>query len=294
MWRFCILHTISLRRKNEIQLFSPYKAFLCSIFIIAACSSSHENGTGVAVRIDESNYFFNVGYTDTPEDEEIESRIKVEDSDEGDAKSGRSYGIGPTGRQSDPSYPFYLRELKTYIKAEPQNLEHFYRAIVLVLVDCDTSGWSQLSELGQIVATDYLAIYTAELYRHMVMDLKPRSHPWEIDMSAITFIAPFSVKTGYVLRSARLSSEDILGWIGRNENTGSSGVGFTRRDRQILSKEITRLFKNGDGAESVRAINSALGNSGNEDVIQGFFEFLNAPDYSGASAITHFKISRSI
>jgi len=241
-----------------------------------------KTGTGVAVRIDENNYFFNVAYTDTPTEDEVQSRKKDEDSDENDAKSGRSYGIGPTNRQSDPSYPFYLRELKAYLRNEPQNTEKFYRALVLMLTDCDTSGWATLSEEGQIVATDYLAIYAAELYRHIVMDLKPRSHPWEIDMSGITFIAPFSVKTGKIVRDGSLVSEDILGWIGRNENTGSSGVGFTRGDRQILSSEITRFLKNGDSAEHVKAVNAAIGERDGDDVIQGFFEFLNSRDQRGA------------
>ncbi|MBS1984930.1 MAG: hypothetical protein JST16_12245 [Bdellovibrionales bacterium] len=242
-----------------------------------------QSGTGVAVRIDNNNYYFNVGYTDTPDAQEVHSPIKDNDTDEGDAKSGRSYGIGPTRRQSDPSYPFYLRELTDYLKKEPQNIEKFYRALTLVLVNCDTSGWKALSTEGQVVATDYLAIYTAELYRHMVMNLRPHSHPWEIDMSGITFVAPFSVKTGQIIRDGKLVNSDLLGWIGKNETTGSSGVGFTRNDRKLLTAQFTRsAIDNKGGEASIRAINKAIGGRADDDVIQGFFEFLNSPDYRGA------------
>jgi len=49
-----------------------------------------DNGSGVAIRIDSKNYFFNVGYADGSGGAD-------------DLKSGRSYGVGPTNRQSDPS-----------------------------------------------------------------------------------------------------------------------------------------------------------------------------------------------
>ena len=45
------------------------------------------------------------------------------------------------------------------------------------LTDCDTSGWSELSTAGQMVATDFLAIYTAESDRHLMVNNNPASIP---------------------------------------------------------------------------------------------------------------------
>src|ERR1035437_1526611 len=72
---------------------------------------------GVAIRIDSNNYFFNVGYNNGTGGAD-------------DLKSGRSYGVGPTNRESDPSDEAYLTELAAYYKNEPGSMQDFYHALL--------------------------------------------------------------------------------------------------------------------------------------------------------------------
>ena len=68
---------------------------------------------GVAIRIDSNNYFFNVGYNNGTGGAD-------------DLKSGRSYGVGPTNRESDPSDEAYLTELAAYYKNESDSMQTFF------------------------------------------------------------------------------------------------------------------------------------------------------------------------
>src|SRR5271170_2684084 len=77
-------------------------------------------GAGVAIRIDEQNYIFNIGYLDGSDPVN-------------DVKSGRSYGVGPLGTESDPSDVAYLRELESYLRSEPTAVGEFVEALMKVL-----------------------------------------------------------------------------------------------------------------------------------------------------------------
>lgn len=232
-------------------------------------------GDGVAVRIDDNNYYFNIGYRDGA-------------NDENDPKSGRSYGVGPTGRQSDPSYPYYLRELAKYFENEPGSMRDFYEAILLALVKNDPSGWRKLSEEGQTVATDFLAIYAAESVRHIMVDLHPGIHPWEIDLAAVTFASAYVMRTGKMMSDVgTLVEGDISQFNGQGRN--GSGVGITRKERKKLTKLIASHLaeKNEDAQKAVKTMEKYIGDRTDDDMIQGLFEYLNAPGGKGPKKIAN-------
>ncbi|MGZ3659269.1 MAG: hypothetical protein ACXVCK_04190 [Bdellovibrionota bacterium] len=221
-----------------------------------------EAGAGVAIRIDDKNYFFNVGYGSGSNGAD-------------DLKSGRSYGVGPTHRQSDPSDIAYLTELEQYLKGEPQNAQKFYQAILEVILNCDTSGWSELSQNGQIVATDFLAIYTAELDRHLMIDLKPGSHPWEIDLAAATFDAAYVAASGKMVKDGELTKGSVKEFWAPGKQ--GSGIGETRSDRKALQKILAKFeAKAKNGSRTIETLKGLL-DSESDDVIQSMLEYVNAP-----------------
>ncbi len=217
-----------------------------------------EKGAGVALRIDANNYIFNIGYLDGSDPKN-------------DVKSGRSYGVGPSGTQSDPSDVAYLRELESYLKAEPQAAGDFVEALMKVITDCDPSGWAKLSEDGQSVATDFLAIYTAELDRHLMVNLNVRQHPWEIDLAAATFVSIFDVESGLIFQNGEFSKGSIKNWWAQGQS--GSGIGNTRRDRLALQKLIAQVEEDSKEAKQLLKL---VGGREDGDVIQGVLEYLNS------------------
>jgi hypothetical protein len=229
------------------------------------------DGVGAAVRIDKKNYFFNVGY-------------RTGADAQNDVKSGRSYGVGPTNRQSDPSDLAYLTELGDYLKKERKDSKDFVEAIMLALTNNDPSGWSNLSEDGQIVATDFMAIYTAEEDRHLMVNCK--SHPWEIDLAAATFASVYVAETDKMVKGGKLTDGEIKNWWAKG--SVGSGIGETRRDRQVLTKKITKsLASNAAAKKATAAIESVVGDTSG-DVIQSTFEFLG--DCSGPKKLTSSQV----
>ena len=223
---------------------------------------------GVAIRIDANNYIFNVGYNDGSGGPD-------------DVKSGRSYGVGPTNRQSDPSDEAYLTELAAYYQNEPNAMPDFFHALLLALFNCDTSGWNSdsagfhaLSQPGQIVATDFMAIYTAESDRHIMVKLAPKTHPWEIDLAAATLVSEFVAVTGKIMQGGKLKPGTIGEWWAKGKV--GSGIGETRKDRIKLQKKIADYeFK--QHPDIVATVNGIVGVTKGDDVIQEIFEYLNSP-----------------
>jgi hypothetical protein len=215
-------------------------------------------GAGVAIRIDARNYVFNIGYNDGSDAKN-------------DVKSGRSYGVGPTGSESDPSDLAYLTELEAYLKSEPAATGDFVEALMKVITNCDASGWSKLSEAGQIVATDFVAIYTAELDRHLMVNLDPKTHPWEIDLAAATFVSIFDAQSGLLMKNGALVEGSIKDWWAKGQV--GSGIGETRRDRLALQQLIAKSEASSDEAGAIAQL---IGASADADLIQGVLLYLNS------------------
>jgi hypothetical protein len=138
-----------------------------------------------------------------------------------------------------------------------------------VITDCDTSGWSTLSAQGQAVATDFLAIYTAESDRHLMVGLRPNAHPWEIDLGAATFVSVFDAASGLIMKNGQLVQGSITGWWAQGQQ--GSGIGETRRDRIALQNLIAQAEGRTDEYVEISRV------TGGTEVIQGLLQYLNSP-----------------
>ena len=115
-----------------------------------------EQGLGVAVRLDDNNYNIHENFPKS-------------------AQGGRSYGW-TSGQVGDWTDKMYLDNLALVIAEKDKNdLKNFYQTIIQFLGACDAHGLAALTNNydpktstgvpTQRVATNFLAIYTAEEYR---------------------------------------------------------------------------------------------------------------------------------
>jgi hypothetical protein len=130
------------------------------------------SGGGVAVKINEQNYAYNVNYgTGLTEKDEM---------------TGRSYGESQSRPALDASDKLYLQSLENYVRTE-SNVAEFYKSILDILINNDSSHYSKMSAVGQAVATDFLAVYVAEQDRHLMANLK--SHHWDDALLQVTLLS---------------------------------------------------------------------------------------------------------
>ncbi len=238
-------------------------------------------GIGVKVKLDANNYNYHVLYKTGKRDPHQE------------VMSGRSFSSSPGRKAADATDPEYLRDLEEYLK-ETQDVKPFIQTMILSLANSDTSGYRNLSDAGQAVLGDFFTVYTAEAVRHLMVNLQDGVHPWEIDLAAVTFISPISVRMGKIVTGGELKQDTIGGWFAPSPNNKPdgpqrSGIGITRRDRKKLQAAIHKYeMGTADGKKIITEIQSIIGNNGNQnDVIQGVFEYLSAtytPATMGARA----------
>ena len=239
-------------------------------------------GIGVKVKINDNNYNYHVLYKTgkTKPNEEV--------------MSGRSFASSVVHNASDASDPEYLRDLHKFISTTP-DLKPFYKAMILTLASSDSSTWSQVSDVGQSVLSDFLTVYTAESDRHLMVNLQAGNHPWEIDLAAVTCVSAVSAKIGKIVSNGVLIDGDSGGWFAPSPNNTAdgpqrSGIGITRKDRQKFQRAIHAFeMTTPDGKELIAQIQALTGNStyNKNDVIQGVFDFLSSkytPDSIGANA----------
>ncbi|WP_394845510.1 hypothetical protein LZC95_51820 [Pendulispora brunnea] len=217
------------------------------------------SGAGTSVRVNAKNYYYNIGYKRGSSDPAELAK---------DVKSGRSFGAGPMHRALDASDTFYLTEMGNYLE-EAENPSGFYRALLQILVRCDGSGYATLSDEGQTVATDFLAIYTAELDRHLMSALD--QHPWENDLAEVTMLSAYGTKSGMVRVNGQLTRGKPARYFGIGHS--GSGIGITRRDRMALQKAVTHAERELH-PEVVEKLEAILGNR-DGDVIHGVMLYLN-------------------
>jgi hypothetical protein len=179
------------------------------------------SGSGTLVKINTASYFYNVGY---------QKPI---------VQSGRSYGVAPGRSLLDSSDKDYLTELAQYMDpSTTPDAGTFYTAILKVLTNCDTSALANLPTGPQVVATDFLTIYTAELNRHVMVNLDPKQHPWEIDLAEVTFLNSYGAPSGMVMRKGALVPGTATAYYA--VGTKGSGIGETRADFVKLAVRITQ------------------------------------------------------
>ena len=230
------------------------------------------SGSGTLVKIDSSNYFYNVGYQKPV------------------VKSGRSYAVATGRALLDPSDRVYLTELAAYLKpATTPDAGPFYAAILKVLTSCNGSDYSTLSAPAQVVATDFLAIYTAELDRHVMVNLAPATHPWEIDLAEVTFLTSYGAPSGMVMKNGALVPGTAVAYYA--VGTSGSGIGETRKDFVKLATRITSFESNSaHHPELVNAIvtltpiqDPKILSAVKGDVFRRFLVYLNRSEFQSAA-----------
>jgi hypothetical protein len=229
------------------------------------------SGSGTLVIIDSANYFYNVGY---------EKPV---------VKSGRSYAVASGRAILDPSDKVYLTEMAAYLQpATTADASPFYTAILKVLTSCNTSDYAALPAAGQVTATDFMAIYTAELDRHMMVNLDPAQHPWEMDLAEVTFLTSYGAPSGMVMKGGALVAGTAVAYYA--VGTKGSGIGETRKDFVKLATRITS-FESAAGhhPELVNAIvnltpitDAKILSQVKGDVFRRFLVYLNRPEFQSS------------
>ena len=226
------------------------------------------SGSGTLVTIDPANYFYNVGYQKP------------------NVKSGRSYGVAGARALLDPSDKEYLGEMADYLQpATTPDASPFYSAILKVLATCNSSDVAVLPATGQVVATDFLTIYTAELDRHVMVNLVPSTHPWEIDLAEVTFLTSYGAASRMVMKNGALVPGTAIAYYA--VGASGSGIGETRKDFVKLATQIT-TFESGapHHPELVNAIVNLTPISDQKilsqvkgDVLRRYLVYLNRPEF---------------
>jgi hypothetical protein len=226
------------------------------------------SGSGTLVVIDSANYFYNVGYQKP------------------NVKSGRTYGVAQGRSLLDPSDKDYLTEMSGYLQpATTPDASSFYSAILNVLTNCNSSGFAALPTAGQVTATDFLAIYTAELDRHVMVNLVPATHPWEIDLGEVTFLTSYGAPSGMVMKTGALVPGTAVAYYA--VGTSGSGIGETRKDFVKLAAKITTFESDPhQHPELVNAITTltpisdpTIVSAVKGDVIRRFLVYLNRTEF---------------
>jgi hypothetical protein len=226
------------------------------------------SGSGTLVVIDSANYFYNVGYQKP------------------NVKSGRTYGVAQGRSLLDPSDKYYLTELSGYLEpATTPDASPFYSAILNVLTTCNSSEFAALPAAGQVTATDFLAIYTAELDRHIMVNLVPATHPWEIDLGEVTLLTSYGAPSGMVMKSGALVPGTAVAYYA--VGSSGSGIGETRKDFVKLARKITTFESDPHHhPELVNAITTLtpisdpnIVSAVKGDVIRRFLVYLNRTEF---------------
>jgi hypothetical protein len=226
------------------------------------------SGSGTVVKITLASYFYNVGY---------QKPI---------VQSGRSFGAAPGRALLDSSDRDYLGEMAQLLEpGTTPDASPFYAAILKVLTSCNASDVTGLPPNGQVVATDFLTIYTAELIRHAMVNLAPGQHPWEIDLAEVTFLTAYGAPSGMVMQKGALVPGTAVAYFAKG--TKGSGIGETRADFVKLSTRIT-AFENDPKhhPELVSAIvkitpiqDKKTLSAVDGDILRRFLVYLNRPEF---------------
>jgi hypothetical protein len=150
------------------------------------------SGGGVAVRVMDGVYAYNVNYGT--------GLVQM------DAQSGRSFGEAAGRLARDASDADYLQMLERYVRSSGTNIASFYQSILEILTNNDVSGFSKISKEGQIVASDFLAVYVAEQDRHLMVNLQAQH--WDRALLEVTLLSAFHAGQDqvYVMYNDRLTN----------------------------------------------------------------------------------------
>jgi hypothetical protein len=241
------------------------------------------SGRGVLVKLDSENYVYNFGYAVGSGGDDLES-------DKQDRKTGRSYGASISRNAYDPSDNDYLRELAEYTNtADQDELQTFYETIFEILLKTNSSKLQHLSQEGQTVVADFMAIYMAELDRHLMTGL--RMYEWENALTEITMLAAFCASDEGVTLDSRVGADNAneRGLVATSElevrerltgffgvGTDGSGLdGANKRRRHEITRRLSSALRTSQ-RELVRQIEKLIGARANSDLYDQTMNYVNS------------------
>jgi hypothetical protein len=249
------------------------------------------SGGGVAVKVNEDVYAYNVNYgTGEIEDDEM---------------TGRSFGaVGTFHKADDASDAAYLKALEKIARPEKpdqgKDVRAFTRGILEIITKSDTSNFKKMSLNAQAVASDFLAVYTAEQDRHLMANLK--SHHWDSALLEVSLLANFHAGqknftimfesepgifqfTNQVPNQQKITDTkapvmrtagmvDYWQFSKNPENPGRSGINITRKAFSMLERKISD-YERKNHPELVKNIESKLsGKKLNGNIFDEVSDFL--------------------
>ena len=252
----------SLYRTHELlaQTGLVRNRFKLSTYVgLASCAGS-------SLKLADDNYAYNVHY----------GTGAVEKDD----RTGRSFGASRIFQATDSSYTHYLKMLERYIKEDPTNISDFMLTVMETLTNTEPRRYENVTDLGDSVLTDFLAIWIAEQDRNL-MDGKVKPH-WDAALFQVTLLAAFhagqeQIKMFYKdpltgqqfftdrtfklawpkknhteetcvvdLESQSDKKASLTDYIGVHYMTykhcGRSGVNMSRKEWRLLGQEITSFL----------------------------------------------------
>jgi len=144
------------------------------------------SGSGTLVRLDDDNYFYNVGFQDP---------IRF---------SGRGYRVAKGRKALDPSDAVYLSQMGAYFGPDNDDPSPFYRTMFELLANSDPRRIAGLPLDVQVLITDFMTIYTAELDRNNMAKLSPDKWAWQSDLAELTMLAAYGGASGMAVENGKL------------------------------------------------------------------------------------------
>ena len=236
-------------------------------------------GHGVTLKLSQYNFNIHVNYP---------------------AKSlgGRSYGW-TRGEVGDWSDQLYLDQLAALLKVDDAvEVAKFYKLLIRMLGACNAghqeSNIETLANPTQRVATNFLAIYTAEEYRAMVPE-QPHTG-WDDALFQVTMLGAFhsgqprltKYYLGMFSNASKKQGSGVYGGPGAdgattkdaelndywqfsaNPKSKQSGINETRKDFVAMGQKITKYAKS-KSEKSIANIEAVVGESDN--AIQSISQF---------------------
>jgi len=223
------------------------------------------SGSGTLVILDGNNYIYNVAYQDP------------------NPTTGRSFAVSGSRKLLDASHIGYLRNLTAMLGADPDGSSDFYGVLLDILTASDTRKLAALTPEEQVIVSDFLATYTAELERHQMLDMGLTS-PWEIDYAQVTLLADYTSLSHMVMKGS-----DFV--PGEAEEYARGSIGNFKKQFTRISRIITTFLASPTGSpqlvdrltELTPISDAALSSEVRGDVFRRVLFFLNN-DPSAASA----------
>jgi len=234
-----------------------------------------KTGNGVSVKLNDRNYNIHVNFYNDP-------------------KSGRSYGWtdGLVGDWPDLAI---LNNTEAITKSfSDQQLQDFYATLVQMVGKCDVEGLSKLGGMAERVATNFLAIYSAEEYRATL-----GTRNWDDALFETVMLGAFHAgqKTLTKFYMGKFSTRSYMQAPGIYDDHGTpevtpgtakaaqlndywqfsaspdsrrSGINLTRPDFENMGTVITSYESNNSDLKAIEAVVNGSGKNVIKDITQYF------------------------